>query len=442
MRKWKRQLIWVGAAVAVLFFAPFLIPMSSYTKQAESLAANALGVPVSIGSLHIALLPTPRLNVSNVVIGAHNEFGVASVSVIPALASLFSDTKVISSVQVIKPVIKKSALDILAGLSKKPAGEPEKPTVTVRQINIEQAKLIWPDLELPEINADITLTPDNRPEAATIESVDGKLKLDLIPEEGRQLIKVTANAWTLPAGPPLLINQLQMDMVLTANKLEISKIDSTLYGGKLTGDADLTWDKTYKLGGKTRLDNIAVREPVRLMSQSTRVSGQLFSSGQFSATAKEPAQLMDNLRADIKFNVKDGVLYGFDLAKAPAMLIGQGKGGETKFDELSGLLGISGKTYRFRDLKISSGLMKAGGDVKITPNKNLDGVMKVEVKNSMQVAAIPLQISGTLDKPQVFPTKSAIAGAVAGTTVLGPAGTGLGIKAGEALSNLFGSDKK
>ena len=72
MRKWKRQLIWVGAVVVVLFFAPFLIPMSSYTRQAESLAANALGVPVSIGSLRVALLPTPRLNVSDVVIGAHN----------------------------------------------------------------------------------------------------------------------------------------------------------------------------------------------------------------------------------------------------------------------------------------------------------------------------------------------------------------------------------
>jgi len=441
MHKWKQKLIWVGAVLAFLLIVPFFIPMSTYTKQAEDLAAEALGVPVTIGSLRIALLPSPRLSVSDVVIGNDKEFTVAHVSVVPALTSLFSDAKVISSVKVKKPVIKKAALDILGNLSKQPKSEPSTTTVSVRQINIKDAKLVWPDMKLPEINADITLTDDNKPESAEIETVDGKLKLDLTPEENRQLITLTAKAWTVPAGPPLLIDALSMDMVLTENKLDISKIDGALYGGKLTGDANLTWGKVYKLSGKTKLDNLAVREPASLMSKSTRVSGQLFSSGQFNATAKEPAQLADNLHADIKFNVNDGVLYGFDLAKAPLMLLGQGKGGETKFDEFSGLLGISGKTYRFRNLNIRSGLMSATGEVKINPNKSLDGEVKVEAKNDMKVGAIPLQVSGTLSSPMVLPTKAAIAGAAAGAAVLGPAGAGLGLEAADKLKGLFGDDK-
>ena len=444
MLSWKRKLVWLGVVLLALLIVPFFIPMSAYTKQAEALAAKALGVPVTIGSLRIALLPSPRLNAGDVTIGTNNELSVSHVSVVPALSSLFSDAKVISSVQIVKPIIKKAALDIVANLSKQPKSEPSKTTVSVRQINIEDAKLIWPAMRLPEINADIALTADNKPESAKIESVDGKLKLDLRPEENRQRITLTAKAWTLPAGPPLLIDALKMDMVLSDKKLEISKIDGALYGGKLSGDANLTWGKAYKLIGNAKLDNLAVREPASLMSKSTRVSGQLFSNGQFSATAKEPAQLADNLQADIKFNVNDGVLYGFDLAKAPLMLIGQGKGGETKFDALSGLLGISGKTYRFRDLNIKSGLMSAKGAVKINPNKSLDGEVEVEVKNSMQIATIPLQVSGTLAEPTVFPTKTAIAGAIAGTAVLGPAGTGLGLKAGKAvdkLKGLFGGSK-
>ena len=438
MRKWKQKLLWAGAIVAALLVVPFLIPMSVYTKQAEALAAKALGAPVSIGSLRIALLPTPRLNVGDVVVGEHHEFSVAHVSVVPVLASLFSDAKVISSVQVIRPVIKKAALDILTGLSRQPKGGAGNISVSVRQINIKDAKLDWPGMSLPEINANITLTADNQPAAAKLESVDGKLKLELIIEDNRQLITFTAKAWTLPAGPPLLIDQLRMDMVLTDNKLDITKINGALYSGKLSGDANLTWSKGYKLSGKTRLDNLSVREPVRLMSKSTLVSGQLFSSGQFVANAKAPAQLVDNLHADIKFNVKNGVLYGFDLAKAPSMLLGQGEGGETKFDELSGLLGISGKTYRLRDLKISSGMMKASGKVKINPNKSLDGEIEVEVKNSMTLTAIPLNVSGTLDHPKVFPTKAAIASAVAGTAILGPVGAGIGLRAGKALGQLKG----
>lgn len=442
MQKWKRTLVWVGAAVAVLFFVPFLIPMSAYIKQAEELAAGKLGVPVSIGSLRIALLPSPRLNVGNIVVGKNNELSVEHVSVVPALISLLSKTKVISSVQVKKPVVKKAALDIFADLSKQPKDTSSTTAVSVRQINIENAKLEWPDLKLPEINANITLTPENKPEAAEIESVDGKLKLDLIPKGNQQLITLVAKKWILPAGPPLLIDQLRMEMVLTDSKLDIPKIDATLYGGRLSGDANLTWGKAFKLTGKTRLDNLAVREPARLMSKSTRVSGQLFSDGSFNATAKEAGQLADKLNADIKFNVKDGVLYGFDLAKAPAMLLTRGQlGGETKFDELSGLLNISGKTYRLRNLKVKSGLMLATGAVKISPNKALDGEIEVEVKNSLNLASIPLQVSGTLDSPMVLPTKTAIAGAIAGTAVLGPAGAGLGVKAADKIKSLFGGDK-
>ncbi|HLD09203.1 MAG TPA: AsmA family protein [Methylophilaceae bacterium] len=442
MKRWKRALVWTGVAVAVLFFVPFLIPMSAYIKQAEELAAAKLGVPVSIGSLRVALLPSPRINVGEVVVGKNNEFSVEYVSVVPALTSLLSDAKVISSVQVKKPVIKKAALDILANLSKQPKDASSTTTVSVRQINVEDAKLEWPGLKLPEINADITLTPENKPEAAEIETVDGKLKLDLIPKDDRQLITLVAKKWTLPAGPPLLVDELRMEMVLTDSKLDIPKIDATLYGGKLSGDANLTWGKVYKLTGKTRLDNLAVREPARLMSKSTRVSGQLFSDGSFNATAKEAGQLADKLNADIKFNIKDGMLYGFDLAKAPAMLLTRGQlGGETKFDELSGLLNISGKTYRFRNLKVRSGVMSATGAVKISPNKALDGEIEVEVKNSLNLASIPLQVSGTLDKPMVLPTKAALAGAIAGTAVLGPAGAGIGLGVADKIKGLFGGDK-
>jgi len=438
MLKWKRRLIWVGVIIAALLIVPFMIPMSAYTKQAEVLATKALGAPVNIGALHIALLPTPRLNISDLVVGEHHELSVEHVSVVPALTSLFSEAKVISSVQIQKPVIKKAMLDILANLSKQPKDESSKTTISVRQINIEEAKLVWPGMHLPEINADIILSAENKPKAAKIESIDSKLKLNLVSEGKQQRITLNAKAWTLPVEPPLLIDKLLMEMVLTENKLNISNIDGVLYGGKLSGNANLTWRKGYQLSGNAKLDNLAVREPARLMSKSTRVSGQLFSSGQFSATAKEPAQLADNLQANIKFNVNDGVLYGFDLAKAPLMLIGQGKGGETKFDELSGLLGISGKTYRFRNLNIKSGLMSASGAVKINPNKSLDGEVEVEVKNSMEIAAIPLEVSGTLENPQVFPTKAAIAGAVAGAAALGPAGAGLGLKAGKTLDKLKG----
>ena len=54
-------------------------------------------------------------------------------------------------------------------------------------------------------------------------------------------------------------------------------------------------------------------------------------------------------------------------------------------------------------------------------------------------ASVPLNVSGTLDSPLLYPTGGTMAGAAAGTAVLGPGlGTALGAKVGQWAENLFG----
>lgn len=449
MKKWKHVAAFAAVVLVILLVIPFLIPMSSYVRQAEQIASAELGVPVKFESMRLAILPTPRVNVSGIMIGEHEEIRVDDVAVVPALTSLFSDTRVLSRVKVDKPIIKKAALDILDKLTEGKEEEPEKPAaVSVREIEINDARLEWPDMTLPEFDAEITMTEASMPESALIETTDGKLKLNLTPQDdGTQTINLTADDWTVPVGAPLLVNQLTADMVLHENSLEVTQLNAALYEGKVSGSANLDWSKDWRLNGKLGIENMAVKEPASLISKGTHVSGHLFSDGTFSARAKEPAALTDRLKANFRFNVKDGVLYGVDLTKAASILLRQGqKGGETQFDEFSGIALVNGKQYQFKDLKIASGLMLANGNVKIMPNDTLDGLAKVKVKNSATLAEIPLQISGTLDDPVVMPTKAAMAGAAAGAVVGGPIGAGLGIKAAEGVESLrkglFGGDEE
>lgn len=443
MKKYKRILIVALIVLIVLVVIPFLIPMSSYIAQAEQTASDVLGVPVKVGGLRVAVLPTPRLNVSDVVVGSDEDFTVEDVVVIPDIFSLFSDVKKISSLQVKRPVVKKSALDIIAALGKDGEEKAGPVTVTIREIGVQKAKLVWPDMELPEFNVDVLMTSDNKPESAQIATVDGKVKIDLIPEEGRQLITMTARSWTLPVGTPLLIDKLDSEMVLVDSRLDIQKLDIELYEGKVSTNAVLNWQKNWVLNGKLNVAGVEVAKPVSMVSKSTQLSGKLSGDGSYKASAKEPGKLMDQLYADFKFKVLDGVLDGVDLAKA-ATLLGTkgGMEGQTRFDTLTGVLNVAGKQYHLRNLDIVSGLLKASGDVKIKPNKELGGEVKVEIKKGTTLAAIPLQISGTTDKPMVFPTKAAMAGAAAGTAILGPGvGTSLGIQAADKLKGLFGSDE-
>lgn len=417
--------------------------MSSYVSQAEQAASGALGVPVKIGGLRVALLPTPRLNVSDVVVGSNEDFTVEDVAMVPAIFSLFSEVKTISSLKVKRPIIKQSALEIVSPLGKDDAPKSEPASVTIREISISKAQLIWPDMALPEFNVDVVMTADNKPESAQIATTDGKVKIDLVPEDDRQRITMSARSWTLPVGVPLLIDRLDSEMMLVDKRLDIQRLDLELYEGKVSTDAVLTWQKNWSLEGKLNVAGVQLAKPVSMVSQSTQLSGKLSGDGSYKASAKEPAKLMEQLQANFRFKVLDGVLDGVDLAKA-ATLLGTkgGMDGQTRFDTLTGMLNVAGKQYHLRNLDIASGLLKATGDVKIKPNKELGGEVKVEIKKGTTLVTIPLQVTGTTEKPMVLPTKAALAGAAAGTAILGPGvGTNLGIQAADKLKGLFGSDE-
>jgi len=440
MKKTKKYLIGFVVVISVLIILPFFISTRTYLNEAERVASEKLGVPVTIASGYLLLLPSPRVVASDITVGKQQEVKVAQVSLIPTLSTVFSKTKVID-LKVNKPVIKQAAMEILSALTgKKPDTSSEAVAINIKHIKIDELQLDWPDTKFPVVNLEANLTGTNSLESAKLETADGVLKADITPKDEGHLILVNAAKWTLPVGLPVLIDKATLEMHLRGSRLEIPNIDVALYGGKLTGDAVVSWEKNWRVIGKLKLDNLSVKEPSSLVSKSVNLSGRLFSNGNFSSTAKAAAGLADNLRADFKFNVNNGVLHGLDLVKVASLLTKQTSGGgETQFDEFSGLLNVTGKQYHLRDLKISSGLLAATGQVKIKPNKELDGNVEVKLKRSANLVAIPLEVSGTVSHPVVLPSKAALAGAVAGTAILGPGvGTSLGAKAGGAVDKIKG----
>ena len=444
-KKSKKILLTAVLVIGLLFILPFLIPMQTYLHKAEQIASEKLGQPVTIGSAHVQLLPSPRVSASDIVVGANEELKVTSLMVVPTMASLFSDTKILD-VSVSKPVIKKAALDFVAALK---TASNSASSVNIRHIKIDELQLVWPTIKLPIFNAKATLTSENKLESATVKTADGKLNADVtpraMPNGDEQLIVVNADKWTLPVGLPLLIDKAKVEMHLKGNRLTIPNMDIALYGGKLKGDAvatlpDSKAKASWRVSGNFDIDNLSVQEPSRMLSKAVYLSGSLFGKGNFSSTAKDAGALADNLQANMQFKVNNGVLHGLDLVRVASLLLKQNQnGGETQFDVLSGVLNVSVKQYQLRDLKISSGLLAATGQVKVKPNKTLDGTVEVEVKSGMGMAAIPLNVSGTVDHPVVLPSKAALAGAVAGTAILGPGvGTSLGVKAAGAVDKLKG----
>lgn len=445
MKKFKKILIVFAVLFSVLILLPFLIPVQTYLRQAETIASEELHTSVRLGKGHVAFIPSVRLVIGDIQIGQKNEIQVEQLIVIPTLASLLSDQRTID-IKIINAAVEKDALSLLTAMQGNNAQKEASP-VSLRNVYIDDMALLWPDMKLPLIDVKASFIKDNQLESASLETQDGHLQVQLQPEGDVQRFEVHAQDWISPISLSVLIDRAKLAGTLKDGALEVSEIDIALYQGKLTGNTTLTWGKHWKLNGKLDVKKVAVEKPSTLVSKSVYLSGDLYGSGKFSSAAKDASALPDHLQASFKFNVKEGVLHGLDLLKMASLLIKQNqKGDSTQFDALSGVLKTSGKQYHLQDIKVSSGLLGATGQVKVKANKALDGEVDVELKSSASLAAIPLVVAGTVDSPLIYPSKSAIAGAVAGTALLGPGvGTTLGMKAGSALNRIkesFGSQNR
>jgi uncharacterized protein involved in outer membrane biogenesis len=434
----KRVALIFAVLVLLLVALPFLIPTDTYLKQIEQIASQKLGQPVTMESLHIAILPTPRANISNLHIGNNAEVTVESIAILPQLGSLFSDVKVISSVELNHLKVKSAALDFLSTMPKS-----EGPaTVQVRRIVLHDVQLLQQGMTLPQMDVEAVLGDGNKLQSATLAGSDGKLKVDITPQGESYAMKLQAKQWTLPVGLPVEFDQLQSEMTLNGSQLNIASLDAKLYQGTLALNGEFDWGKRLHAVGKFKTQGIEVSELIKLVSKSKALSGKISGDGSFSVSARDASELAANATTDYQFKVSNGVLHGVDLAKAGSLLLNNGaKGGDTEFDELTGDLHTAGRQINLKTFKVASGLLTANGNLQISPARKLDGRLNVDIKQSAHVMTIPLNISGTLDDPVVLPNKSALAGAAIGTAIAGPLGTGIGVKAGSAISNLFGGKK-
>ncbi len=437
--KLKPLAIGLAIVIVMLLIAPFLVPTGTYLKQVEQIVSEKLGVPVKIDALHFALIPSPRVNIDGISIGRNAEIQVAKVAAVLDVATLFDAVRVISQLDIEQPVIKSSAVALLTPLLAQPGGAV---TLAIRRITVRQGRLEWPELVLPLLNAELDMNAAGQLQQGIIRSEDEKLTIEVRPEGAGYRANITARQWTPPLGPAIKFDSLTAQLGYADQKLELPAITAQLYGGKLDASAHLDWKNKWQLGGQFNTDAIELGEASRLFSKAVSVSGRISGQGAFSSSAKTAEQLAEKLVLDYTFSVAKGVLHGIDLAKAASLFVKQtGQVGETQFDRLSGKLHTSGKQIELRNMNVASGLLAANGSVRISPAKTLHGRVDVELKKGVALVTVPLDVSGTVDAPVVMPTKAAIAGAIAGTALLGPMGTGLGMKAGAALDRMFG-DKK
>lgn len=438
---WFKRLILIFAVlIAILAVVPLFVSLEDYRPQAEEMAAKKLNEPVRLKKLRLVGLPTPHIRVEGIEIGKSGDLKVGAISVTPDLLSLLTKTKVIRSIDISGLVITQRALDKIPQWTKAdPKAEPADFTVHVQSINLDDALLQLQKTAFGPFDAHVSIAANGTPERADITARDGRFKASIRPAGEKFDLQVQAKNWRLPAGPPILFDELEVKGVATLKDADLRDVKAKLYGGTIAGKTTIGWQKGLQLKGDLAVNGVELRDLVPLFSPQTRLSGRLTARPVFSANAPKPDQLANVMKLDTPFDIREGVLHGVDLQKAATNLIKKDSSGETRFDKLSGHLAMDRGTQRITNLQVASGSLAADGYVTIAPDKALSGRVNAKVTAMGTAASVPLNISGTVASPMALPTGASLAGAAVGTAILGPgAGTSVGAKVGNWAESLFG----
>lgn len=456
MRRVARWLLLTFVLTCVVFSAALFllhrwIGTDDFRSRAQAQAGEALGREVRFGQLTVDVWPLPALALNRVEVATQPAMRIERIELRPVLPALFSGRLELSTLLVRQADLSQLALDDLLAArqqARRPGAEPRMKSAGKPGIGAGGGGAATPDPEdvlhviVPQRVVLDAATWRSRAGAATMFNADARLDGQGLPEE----LTVTLLAGTLQGTRLGLLRQSPTDW----------DVDVEIAGGTVKGKLQLPQPpgpaQALQLSGQLETRNVALGLLLRAQNAEqaagsantgAAMSGRLEASTTFKAGARDWGGLLEGLQSDSRFVVHQAVIHGFDLARA-VRSVGLSRGGVTRLDSLAGQVRTRGRTVELRNLLASSGALSAAGFVLITPDRQLQGRVDVNLGAKMvgKAVGVPLLVEGSLDKPELRLTRAALAGAAIGTLIMPGVGTGagasIGEKIGESLKGLFG----
>ncbi len=441
-RQWTRWAtgLLLGLVAGVLLL-PHVVNLDTLRQEVERKASEALGRPVTVGSLNPRLLPLGVTAGTVSVDGGRIE--VARIDIALEPGPLLQGEVVIPRIGIEGVQAEVAALALLGQAKERRQGA--GPAVRVDHIEISDLLLRDGEARFGPYALAVQVGGQRGFRQVELTDAEGRLRVTAVPAERGTELTVVATDWKLPTGPALHFERLTVAAQFDGKVMHLKSVQAEAYAGTLSGDAKLDWSNGWRVDGRFTGKDIDLEPLLQALGREPSLAGRLTSKGHFSLRAAKPELLGRNPSVDLDFDIRDGVIYKADLEKAARELATKAQtGGKTPFQVLTGHVRLQDNRLRVDPFTVQSAQLEAAGRVSVTDMTALDGRIDVGLKNASAVAGIPLQVGGTVEQPSIRLTNAAIAGAAAGTGVLGPGvGTAIGLKAGqffEKLKGVFGSD--
>lgn len=387
----------VALAAAALVMP--LIPLDGYVPAAERAAAAYLREPVRIGRMEYRLLPSPRLTLDRVAIGASYASRIDHVTVYAWPWELLHAPLRLDHVAVNGAVIAADQARMLAALLQQ-RGNASR----VQSIDIGASRVTLQDLELPLSSAAIRFGHDGAVRSLHIAS--GDAVLDAVPlGAAAWQVRLEARNWRLPLASAVRFDALSVNGLVADGRLRDARVEGRLAGGELTGLMSADWRDSIRAEGRFQLTKAELRVLLAACTAHFTAQGTLDGEGAYAVQAASLARLLEAPRMTASFRVNSGELAKVDIVQALQQVTAKGvQGGRTRFDQLAGTLEVAGDRYRYRQLRLSSGPMSASGDVEIAPGNRLAGRVMADLRSGAGTAIrASLTVGGTLANPVLQP---------------------------------------
>jgi hypothetical protein len=311
--------------------------------------------------------------------------------------------------------------------------------VVVQRIRIDNATLHAGQVSFDDIQAEILIGPDGRPQRIDATLDRQRLHLQALPTAtGALQLSVQGNDWSPPLGPRVRFDRVEATALLEPNRLEAWNVQARIGKGSAFGFVSARWAPAWTVTGEFSLRDVALASLLNSEGAAPAIEGRLQATPRFVMRARQAENLLSRLELASDFVVRDALVRKFDLKTVAR----SGNPAEqavaiTRFERISGHLAFRRGHFQFSELEAHSGGLVATGSVAIRADRSLNGRVDAQMRNMGGLLAIPLRVSGTLDDPSIAPTTGTMAGAVIGSAFLPGAGTVIGTKAGQLAEDFF-----
>jgi hypothetical protein len=370
-------------SLVVLHFVP--IDSAPYERAAQ----EWLGQPVKIGTVNVALVPSPHLRFERITIGKDPQMRIATARGSFSLLSIFDDRKAIRRLELEGATVPQAFLSVLFA-----SGGGARGIVGVERISGKGIRLDLPGFSFPELNLEAVLDSRGALGIVKLANPEGRLNATLEPRAGRVALEMSANMFALPIGKDLAISELTAKGTVGRNDLAFSEFEGRAFNGTIQGNARLRWVDGWALDGEfsvRQMDAARIAAPIV-------ASGTLEGKAFYGMKAAAPDKLFESARMEGRFTVQKGSITNVDMTR---ILQGSSAGGGTTlFSELNGSVLADSGRIQVRQLHMAAGLLQGAGSVDVDSQKNLSGRVQIELRAQMVQARATLAVSGNLQNPQ------------------------------------------